>query len=159
MINIFSQWLDSNFIPTDSKKFEFQNFNYTIRFSIKNKLRIEKMRSCNHRIFEKNQFTISKLFFSFFFRFLTYFWRRIWWYSWNFEIHFFRICRNKVWIQPKMKIVTIKKDIRDAAWTKLVKNVGGATTIVQLSIVQHTTGLIHWQRVNCIILALDVQSG
>ena len=32
----------SNFIPTDSKKFESKNFNKTIRFSIKNKLEIKK---------------------------------------------------------------------------------------------------------------------
>ena len=45
----------------DSKKFEFQNFNSTIRFFIKNKLEFKKMRSRDRRIFEKNQFTISKL--------------------------------------------------------------------------------------------------
>ena len=54
-------WLVSNFIPTDSKKFEFQNFNSTIRFCIKNKLEFKKMRSRDRQIFEKNQFTISKL--------------------------------------------------------------------------------------------------
>ena len=32
----------SNFIPTDSKKFEFQNFKWTIRFFIKNKLELKK---------------------------------------------------------------------------------------------------------------------
>ena len=35
-------WLVSNFIPTDFKKFEFQNLNETIRFSIKNKLELKK---------------------------------------------------------------------------------------------------------------------
>ena len=35
-------WLVSNFIPTDSKKFEFQNFNSTIRFCIKSKLEFKK---------------------------------------------------------------------------------------------------------------------
>ena len=32
----------SNFIPTDSKKFEFQDFNWTMRFFIKNKLELKK---------------------------------------------------------------------------------------------------------------------
>ena len=56
-----TNWLVWNFIPTDSKKFEFQNFKWTIRFFIKNKLELKKMRSRDRRIFEKNQFTISKL--------------------------------------------------------------------------------------------------
>ena len=54
-------WLVSNFMPTDSKKFEFQNFKWTIRLFIKNKLELKKIRSRDRRIFEKNQFTISKL--------------------------------------------------------------------------------------------------
>ena len=49
-------WLDSNFIPMDSKKFGFQNFDYIIRFAIKNESEIEKLRSRDRRIFEKNRF-------------------------------------------------------------------------------------------------------
>ena len=51
-----SQWLDSNFIPMDSKKFEFWNFDYIIRFAIKNESEIEKLRSRDRRISEKNRF-------------------------------------------------------------------------------------------------------
>ena len=40
-----SQWLVSNFIPTDSKKFGFRNFDWIIRFAIKNESEIEKFRS------------------------------------------------------------------------------------------------------------------
>ena len=50
------QWLDSNFIPMDSKKFGFWNFDYIIRFAIKNESEIEKLRSRDWRIFEKNRF-------------------------------------------------------------------------------------------------------
>ena len=49
-------WLDSNFIPMDSKKFEFRNFDYIIRFTIKNESVIEKFRSRDQRIFEENRF-------------------------------------------------------------------------------------------------------
>ena len=49
-------WLDSNFIPMDSKKFEFWNFDYIIRFAIKNESEIEKLRSRDRRISEKNRF-------------------------------------------------------------------------------------------------------
>ena len=40
-----TQWLDSNFIPTDSKKFLFRNFDYIMRFAMKNEPEIEKLRS------------------------------------------------------------------------------------------------------------------
>ena len=40
----------------DSKKFEFRNFDYIIRFAIKNESKIEKFRSRDQRIFEKNHF-------------------------------------------------------------------------------------------------------
>ena len=56
-----SHWLVSNFIPTDSKKFEFQNFSSTIRFSIKNKLEIKKT-SRDRRIFEKNQLIAYRIY-------------------------------------------------------------------------------------------------
>ena len=49
-------WLDSNFIPMDSKKFEFRNFDYTIRFAIKNESEIEKFRSRDQRIIQENRF-------------------------------------------------------------------------------------------------------
>ena len=49
-------WLDSNFIPMDSKKFGFLNFDYIIRFTRKNESEIEKLRSRDLRIFEKNRF-------------------------------------------------------------------------------------------------------
>ena len=53
----FSQhWSDSNFIPMDSKKFEFRNFDYIIRFAMKNESGIEKFRSRDQRIFEENRF-------------------------------------------------------------------------------------------------------
>ena len=48
--------LDSNFIPMDYKKFGFQNFEYINRFEIKNDSEIEKFRSRDSRIFEKNHF-------------------------------------------------------------------------------------------------------
>ena len=50
------EWLDSNFIPMDSKKFEFRNFDYIIRFAMKNESGIEKFRSRDQRIFEENRF-------------------------------------------------------------------------------------------------------
>ena len=37
------QWLDSNFIPMDSKKFEFRYFDSIIRFAMKNESEIEKI--------------------------------------------------------------------------------------------------------------------
>ena len=40
----------------DSKKFGFQNFDYIIWFAIKNESEIEKFRSRDQRIFEKNRF-------------------------------------------------------------------------------------------------------
>ena len=52
----YTQWLDSNFIPMDSKKFEFRNFDYIIRFAMKNESGIEKFRSRDQRIFEENRF-------------------------------------------------------------------------------------------------------
>ena len=51
-----AQWLDSNFIPMDSKKFEFWNFDYTIRFVIENKPGYEKLRSRDCQILEKSRF-------------------------------------------------------------------------------------------------------
>ena len=48
--------MDSNFIPMDSKKIGFRNFDYIIRFAIKNKSEIEKLRSRDPRIFERNRF-------------------------------------------------------------------------------------------------------
>jgi hypothetical protein len=72
----FEHWLDSNFIPLDSQKFEFRNFDYIIRFEIKNESEIEKLRSRDRRIFEKNRFYEIE----------------------TFKV--FRIHRNKVWIQP-----------------------------------------------------------
>ena len=53
---IYTQWSDSNFIPMDSKKFEFRNFDYIIRFAMKNESGIEKFRSRDQRIFEENRF-------------------------------------------------------------------------------------------------------
>ena len=38
-------WLVSNFIPMDSTKFEFRDFDSIIRFVIKNESEIEKLRS------------------------------------------------------------------------------------------------------------------
>ena len=49
-------WLDSNFIPMDSKKFEFRHFIYIIRFAIKNESGIEKFRSRDQRFFGENRF-------------------------------------------------------------------------------------------------------
>ena len=49
-------WSDSNFIPMDSKKFEFRNFDYITRFAMKNESAIEKLRSRDQRIFEENRF-------------------------------------------------------------------------------------------------------
>ena len=40
----------------DSKKFGLRNFDYIIRFAIKNGSDTEKFRSRDQRIFEKNQF-------------------------------------------------------------------------------------------------------
>ena len=40
----------------DSKKFGLRNFDRIIRFGIKNDSEIEKMRSRDRRIFEKNRF-------------------------------------------------------------------------------------------------------
>ena len=40
----------------DSKKFGFRNFDYIIRFAIKNESEIEKFRSRDQQIFEKNHF-------------------------------------------------------------------------------------------------------
>ena len=40
----------------DSEKFGFQSFDYIIRFAIKNESEIEKLRSRDRRIFEKNRF-------------------------------------------------------------------------------------------------------
>ena len=40
----------------DSKKLEFWNFDYIIRFAIKNESEIEKSKSRDQRIFEKNRF-------------------------------------------------------------------------------------------------------
>ena len=45
------QWLDSNFIPMDSKKFGFRKLDYIIRFAIKNESEIEKLRSRDRQIF------------------------------------------------------------------------------------------------------------
>ena len=50
------EWLVSNVIPMDSKKFGFRNFDYIIRFAIRNASEIKKMRSLDRRIFEKNRF-------------------------------------------------------------------------------------------------------
>ena len=54
-------WLVSNFIPMDSKKFRFRNFDFIIRFAIKNKSEIKKMRSRERRIFEKNRFYLIRI--------------------------------------------------------------------------------------------------
>ena len=51
-----SLWLVSNFIPMDSKKFEFRNFDWIIRFAIKNESEIEKFRSRDQWIVGKNRF-------------------------------------------------------------------------------------------------------
>ena len=40
----------------DSKKYGFPNFDSTIRFVTENKSEIEKLRSCDRRIFEKPRF-------------------------------------------------------------------------------------------------------
>ena len=50
------KWLVSNFIPTDSKKFGFRNFDWIIRFAIKNESEIEKFRSRDQWIVGKNRF-------------------------------------------------------------------------------------------------------
>ena len=55
-MTILGYRLDSNFIPMDFKKFGFRNFEFSIRFAIKNESEIEKFRSRDQRIFEKNQF-------------------------------------------------------------------------------------------------------
>ena len=77
-------WLDSNFIPMDSKKFGFQNFDYIIRFAIKNESEIEKLRSRDRRILQKNR--ICKFF-------NNQFWNRKWynfylWYQCEWELNF-----------------------------------------------------------------------
>ena len=56
MFSISWQWLDSNFIPMDSKKFGFLNFDYIIRFARKNESENGKLRSRDLRIFAKNRF-------------------------------------------------------------------------------------------------------
>ena len=38
----YDQWSDSNFIPRISKKFEFRNLDFTIRFYMKNESRNRK---------------------------------------------------------------------------------------------------------------------
>ena len=50
------QWLDSNFIPMDSKKLRFRNFDYIIRFATKNEPEIEKFRSRAQQILRENRF-------------------------------------------------------------------------------------------------------
>ena len=55
-LEAYSQWLVSNFIPMDSKKFEFRKFVYIIRFAIKNESEIEKFRSRDQWIVGKNRF-------------------------------------------------------------------------------------------------------
>ena len=97
------QWLDSNFIPMDSKKFGFQNFDYINKFAMKNESEIEKLRSRDQRIFEKNRyyalkFKFCKIDFSQksadhvtpICWFLTQFSLRIWWYNRNSEIQTFK---------------------------------------------------------------------
>jgi len=49
-------WLDSNFIPMDSKKLGFRNFDYIIRFATKNEPEIEKFRSRDQQILRENRF-------------------------------------------------------------------------------------------------------
>ena len=56
MISDQRYWLVSNFIPLDSKKFEFRDFDFIIRFAIKNESEIEKFRSRDQRILEENRF-------------------------------------------------------------------------------------------------------
>ena len=52
-------WLESNFIPMDSKKFGFRNFDYIIRYAIKNEPEIEKLRSPDPRIFREKSFFLK----------------------------------------------------------------------------------------------------
>ena len=54
--NFYYNWLDSNFISMDSKKFVFWNFDYIMKLAVKNESEIEKLRSRDRRIFEKNRF-------------------------------------------------------------------------------------------------------
>ena len=56
MVIIFGYRLDSNFIPMNSKKFGFQNFDWIIRFAIKNESEIEKFRSRDQWIVGKKRF-------------------------------------------------------------------------------------------------------
>ena len=51
-----TNWLVSNFIPMDSKKFGFRNFDWIIRFAIKNESEIEKFRSRDRWIVGKKRF-------------------------------------------------------------------------------------------------------
>ena len=82
-----THWLVSNFIPTDSKKFESKNFNKTIRFSIKNKLEIKKNEVTwpsdfrEKTIFDEESDGSVEIF--------------------GFKL--FRICRSKVWNQPNLE--------------------------------------------------------
>ena len=40
---VFVDWLDSNFIPKNSKKFEYRNFDKAIRFYIENEPKTRKI--------------------------------------------------------------------------------------------------------------------
>ena len=60
----FSQlyyWSDSNFIPMESKKFEFWIANWAIRIYIKNELEIVNMRSLTLQKYFQN-YKINKIF-------------------------------------------------------------------------------------------------
>ena len=56
ILKCLEKWSVSNFIPMDFKKFGLRNFDCIIRFGIENDSEIEKMRSRDRRIFEKNRF-------------------------------------------------------------------------------------------------------
>jgi len=58
---LLRQRLVSNFIPTNSKKFEFQNFNWTIRFFIKNKLEFKNEVTWPSDFWEKSIYDFETL--------------------------------------------------------------------------------------------------
>ena len=53
---VSKDWLVSIFIPMNSKKFEFRDFDSFIGFAIKNESEIEKLKSRDRRIFLKIRF-------------------------------------------------------------------------------------------------------
>ena len=89
-------WLDSNFFPRNSTKFEYSNFDCTIRIYIENDPETRK-----HEVpWLSNSSKFFNLNFWNFDGFLDHFRCRFWWCSLNSNIQTCRILRNKVWIQP-----------------------------------------------------------